>query len=57
MRADIGDGPQIRRATGLDSPVVILRIEQPILDIRPRDRKQSAEITARDALADFAADG
>ncbi len=56
VRADVGDGPKIGRSARLDSPVVILGIEQPVLHVRPGDGEQAAQITAQHALADFAAE-
>ena len=55
MRADVGDGPEISRAARLDAPVVIGRVEEPVLDVRAGDAEHATQRASADAIADLPA--
>ena len=46
-----------RPAVGLDSPIVIFGIGQPILDVRAADTEDSAQVTTSNSRAQFMAEG
>ena len=46
--ADVGDGPQVRVAVGLDAPVVVIDQQQPVLGVGSGDREDPAELSPGD---------
>ena len=43
MGADVGHGAEVGAAVGLDPPVVIRRVQQPVLNVRACDTEYAAQ--------------
>ena len=57
VSADVGDGPQVRVAVGLDPPVVVVGQEQPVLGVGARDGEDAAQVSPGDAGVHLLAEG